>query len=364
MTALSVIRSIVPLTYILLVSPYLLGSLLCYKLDGELMDSMVLRYVVGFFSQLGIWGFLEMPITVFARESFPFHLLCNIFVALMFMISFVRVVIMIKDKAAIKEHIMRGVVTVRNCANESLVYRFLIVIVSIIMAYQLFQCVYGANLASYSDNYYYTSETLQTIYTDRIYLIGAKAVLAPWRSFYSLVSYAGAVHPIFINETVLPVVILLLFYSSVSIFARFFIEGNRRKSVLFVSLYVFIVLTFGNFMFGNEIAAMHPAIWGKTVLGSIALPMALTLYVLLYNSFDEYKTKKAQYCITFLLYGAGSAWLSMMGMVFMPVGILAVMIVSLVKRRDLTLMWFAFAELVGVLIQAVVYIIGFRIGAA
>lgn len=307
MTAINVIRGVTSLTYILIVSPYLLGGLLCYKKETDQMDSYVLRYVAGFFSQLGIWGFLALPITLFTREWFPFHILCNVFLILTIVLSTVRIAQLVRGKINLKEHIMIFLSRVKSYYSENLLCRIALGFSMFISASQLFRIIYSIR-KPYDDNTTYIAGIVETLFHDRImftWLRQDKLILAPWHSYLAFLSYFSNVHAIFLCETVLPVVIFVLFFCVIFLMGKYVFRNDKTHVVLFLTL-VFLSLGVFDDLLGVYSYAYNPVIWGKAILYTTALPFSILLFFL---TIEEKELSIS--VLLLILSGAGAAWLSM-----------------------------------------------------
>ena len=361
MTAMNVIRGIVTLTYLLIISPALIGVLLCHRMDEKMMNEKMFRYLVGFFSQLGIWGFLALPWVLWLNEKLCFHFLCKLFLIILLIVSIFGLIISLRRQGTQKENITR---CFRNAAEKYDLWQIVIAVaMMLIICYQLFCAIYSIRTDAYGDNYFYTGDSVRTLLFDRIYTEsdGAKSVLAPWRSYWPFLAYIIGQHPLFINDTILPVIILFLFYMSTYVFSRYlFLDDDREQSLFFLMLSV-LVLFFERYSFSSEALMMHPLIWGKGILGGAGLP----LIVICYNCcVDNSENNRIPRIILLMFLSAGVSWLTMMSLPILPLTVGIISLVRCVKERKIVVWVYAIPTMIGAFLQGAIYLLLYKIGAA
>lgn len=362
MTVLTAIREIVFLIYILVVSPYLLGNLLFYKLEDGILDSYVLRYVIGFFSQLGIWGTIALANSLIADNKWPLHILFELFALMMLMVSIIWIVLMTKEKKTLSARFIKLRSKIQQCKTDSLTIRLLFIFSISVVLIQLLQIILCARTA-YDDTNVYSSVINNSLYSD-IDSVGGwvKYDLAPWIMYIAFISYVGRQHPIFINGTIIPLVALLIYHLIVFIMGRFLFHDNHRSSILFWCTSVLAVAVLGYASYGNEYMLTHSVAWGKVILGGAFIPYIVVLYNLAVEQAVCTKQYDIRLIAALLLSGLGGAWLSIMAIMILSLGILLMTITSFVNTKKVYSAVYGALAGMGVFSQAIIYLIHYGIG--
>ena len=342
MTAIDVIRGIVSLTYLLVISPYLLGSLLCYKMEGEFSDSYVFRYVVGFFSQVGIWGFIALPFRIFLNDMLPFRYLCYFFMAILIVITGWRIVLAVRDK----KYVLINTDT-HVCFNMK--SKILMLFFVCISAYLLFCMIYSAPANDeYGDVPRYISEILDSLEMGSIMSGGAKRILAPWLYYYTMLATVSHQHPLFICETIVPLVIYALGNIVMYIAGSCFFKHDRDKTIVFMTGVLIFICIFYESVSSDYIYFIYPAMYGKTILFVTAIPLMYVLFCL---------ATENQRLLLLLLVGGGVAWLSMTSIMCIPIGVGSIAIYNAVKQKWLQPLKWGLVANVGCIVQIAGYIV-------
>jgi len=338
MTALNVIRGIVSLTYILVISPYMIGSLLCYKLEGELMDSCAMRYVVGFFSQLGIWGILAMPVVVFMKDRFPAHILFLIFLCVLFFFFACFISVQKSRTVTIRERVNTLKRIAKSYYDESIVCRLLIIMLLAVTVFHLFMVIYGGwNGYGYDDDMLYIPEILSGLKADLIIVPNAKRELAPWLYYMNMLSYISGQHPIFICRVAVASVEYFLFLFVTLLFLKYIFEYDKRKIIYSLSCLMICIFTLGHSVANEYGMSTNPIIWwGKIILYTTMIPLLYILYYISTAQIAKTPALKIRYLLLLVGVGAGGTWLTLMSAISIPigVGIITVYDYLLNKRKE------------------------------
>lgn len=302
---MNIIRAVIVCSSLLIIAPYLIGNLLC-------RESHVYQFLVGFFSEVGVFGMLAVPYIFLYRQS-SFRMLCYIFASIAGALSGVGLLFALKRKEMKQEKPDKVKPTRTECLY--------IAVFSILVAFQLFRIV-GTTEFEYSDEMAYVPIINDTVYMDRYYpkneLTGQavspfspKRILAPWPGFLACISSLGEIHALVICKLIIPAYMLVLFYLCSYAFGRWLFSGHRKNTIVFLTSISFIVEAFwlSNSAF-YYIA--YPVMWGKMALGYLVMPM-----VLVYIQKKKTDSISIGSCASFLFIGAGAATMSLMATAYL-----------------------------------------------
>ena len=314
---MNIIRGIISLSYVLIISPYLLGGLLCDKADGELMDSHAFRYVIGFFSQLGIWGIISLPFCLFIQNLIPAHKLYIFFVAILLLISGVYVASLIR----------KGVFLKKGIACEfNLSCKIQLAIILLVSIFHLFMVIYGGfGGYDYDDDARYIPEIVQSINMDIVsYASGAKRLLAPWLYYMTMLSYVSGQHALFICRTAVPICVYVIELLSMYIFGMYVFKKDVNKTILLLMISVLCKLSFSEIaVFGLSI---NPIIWwGKIVLFYTMIPILYIIYSVV---------RERRGMMIAILTGAGGGCLTLVSPIAIAMGIGSLVIWDIIVLKD------------------------------
>ncbi len=362
MTAPTVIRGIISLTYLLVISPYLLGSLLSYKLEGGLMDSGVLRYITGFFSQLGLWGVFSLADIYIGSNRWPLHILYLLFSLVLISISSVSIVLKVRNIPRISDFFSGINGYVRDYAPPNLFFGVILILTMVIIVFQLFMVFLCARDA-YDDTGVYTAIMTKALSFDHpSWGEAIKHDLAPWILYMTCISYISGQHPMFINGTLIPAICLVLFYLMVYLLGRFIFADKIKGVYLFCFVWTVSVSVIGYATYGNEYSLTHSVAWGKTVMGGVAVPIIVLLYNLAICRAIEMDQYDVSVGFLLFLFGAGCAWLSIMAILILALGLFSMTITALIRTKRIWTIVYGMAGGAGVMIQAILYMLYHGIG--
>jgi hypothetical protein len=260
---------------------------------------------------------------------------------------------LVKERKSPIEHFRRFTDSIRQHFNVNLLCRLMLIIFLCMTALQLFRAIYGIR-AAYDDNHDYITEATKTLFDDRLFVPNIKRVLSPWQSYLAVVSLLGMQHPLFIGETILPICIFFAFYMQVYLLGKYFFIRDMKKEVYFLFIFSMVVLIFEYYVYYPLYAlAAHPVIWGKTILGTTALPMLILIFCELT---DETYRVKPDHCWLLMLMGAGSTCLTAVAMVTIPIAMFILMVLRLVQKQNRTVICYAFFSTIATICQFGVYL--------
>lgn len=334
---------IVKLLVLLSILPYYYGRILL----SNIKKTRLLNIPVGFMIELVIWAVISLPI-VYSGGNLSMAVIIYEFANIPCGIYAIKSIFVYLKKSK------RGALKKENIEKTSLNIIFVIMICCV-----LFQVtrVTVFQTQEYRDSKTYNAIVNDTVETDKFFSIvdttGAiqwnaltvskKYILSSWYTFEAMLSKSSGLHPLILNNTVLPGYLIILFYIVSWNMISIFISDNRKKCLFIIILSLLYELEADDI---SNILLSWPT-WGKNITATITVPIIIILW-------DLYiKNRLAKNVFSIILMVAAGCTASNMGFMIMPIEISFLVVIEMFLNRKID--WKMVGQYVLMLVPALIY---------
>lgn len=327
---MGILTAITICAVLLIVSPILIGFILCNGGTDTLEGNILYQYMIGFTGEIGLWGIISYPYILFANHS-SFRSMCIIYMAAILL--FIAVGLFI----SIKRHGIQFSLPRRTALTR--IDKLCITLAIIVIGIQLARIVLSHEF-EFSDEMAYVPLINDTIYMDRIftknYFSGEidmsfviKRGLAPWYYFLGCLSLLSGLHATFVCKVLMPAVILILFYIITILFGKvlFMDSLSERTRFLLLAAVTVEALWLPNVRF---YLVSYPVIWGKAILSTISIPL---IYMFLKLKHQDKSSGFRQLLLGVLL-GAGAATFHINAIVYVTLEVVYIAMLNIYKSSE------------------------------
>ena len=325
---------------------FILGSMITGRLK-ERRFSGTLSVITGFFLYYILFDIVCIPITLLYR---PLHLLAYIWAGILialiiisFILNFKKWRVFFTETAAfVKEHLPFVV--------------FLgafILIVSVVIIY-----CYQFTL----DAAYYVGTASTSLFTDSIKIYDPYTGM--WQDHFEMryvfnnyavndavMCYLTGLHPLIWTKTVMEAVVIILSFTVLYRLGRALFKEDLLKTGIFIFFSMFLCFFYSTIYTSSEFFITR-TYEGKTILGSVVLPLILLVYIKLLEDHRD------SFCwLLLLLVSLGSIVLSNSSGMLFPAALFVFMLPLFLIKRDPLILVKSAAVSLPCLISVVIYIL-------
>lgn len=359
------IYSVVSSLILLALCPFVVGNVLSLGLSEDFQKNYAFKYVIGFMGMNAIWWFFAFPYNLFFT-MYPFSKLCEIYFLVIGIVFVFQIVLWIKNVDGfwrmVESFKWRNIFScIKNRKKTWYDWGFFG-----ILAYQLFRMIFYARQNYATDDCAYITYINDIVYTDLAlkkhptgYLIGAggqnmKMICTGWYEFLAMFSKVTDIHPLFVCKTLMPIVLLTVYYATMySMFCEIWINNSDKVSkAMFSVSFITESLRYVCILFFMLLCG---TIWGKFVVGTIIAP----LIVLLFSKAMK-ESRYNNYFIMMGILGAASASFSSASTFTITIILGIEVLVYLFRNKNGKPIAIGLSGLAPILLQGVVYIVGYR----
>lgn len=321
---------------ILLVIPYLLGNLISYKESGNLLKSLISRYILGLFTSLSLFWILCVPMTLL---KITFSTLIVSYSILLIILCTISILLCFKRNPPQDLSLKQNKIPFRNTEK---VFFIIFSVFAIIQLY--FATFYESTVWSY-DDYDYIVRSLDTITSNHMHLTNIitgneirliyKRALTSWEIYIAYISKLSGFHVTTIAHTIFPPFFLVVAYSVYYYIADQLFHKREDKLIFLCVLSCTII--FGLYSPYALSFRLLVALWqGKAILSAIVIPFLIFFLPNLYMN-----AKKVRSAAYLSIISAAACSLTMMGSgMTIAVYFIMLIVISLYKRHVVGLPYF------------------------
>lgn len=356
------------LIFVLLISPLLIGSLICRLPKVRMRDSYIYKYVTGFLSILAIWAFMAVPYSILCPYK-PFHVLRYSYIVVLSVLCMTRIIIAVIRREKPRIYLSKIREKLKTDFSEKHT-RFTTGVFFLIVVFQIFNISYYAPSTFVQDDLFYYSLANDNVYMDQLNIKDPldgtlietvdgqpdyfyKFIICPWYAFLSFLAATSHIHSLIISHTLIPGFIVLLIYLSEYILALF-LFSNKASYIPVYMMWTTILTQSLYCTYYLFHLAMQIATWGKVSAALVGIPVLfVSVLAILDQSIDErtgIHTTITNSIFLFLL-SSGTAMLAASVMMIGSLGLFLLMMVCLWKYRKKEVLIYSFAAEFPLMIQ-------------
>ena len=273
---MAILRAITVCIFFLVIAPYLMGYLTCWKRSTLDDDGIVYLYIMGFLAELSVWWVMCVPY-VFLFRKYPFHYLCNIYLAVTILLSTVGLADRLKRGRILNTHTIERVITISNMPYF-LIFCF-------VAGVQFIRTIFVRSY-EFSDEMAYAAGINDVVYLDELFMkssmtgligdgtITIRRAIGTWYFYLANLSYYSGLHASFLCKVLIPTIVLILFYCVSYIIGKSIFRDEHDKQTIFMASVACVTEVFWlpNIRF---YMVAYPVMWGKTTMAITAVPLIL-----------------------------------------------------------------------------------------